>query len=75
MVFLANIFFEILNENIIEMKCTIPPIIAACIKSSNNFQLTPNAVSEGIVTIKAMIVPLRYMSFVENFELCLSSSN
>ena len=71
----TNNFFEILNEKIIETKCTTPPIIAACIKSSNNFQLMPNAVNEGIVTISAIIDPLRNMSLDENFELLFLSSN
>ena len=57
------------------MKCTIPPTIAACIKSSSNFQLMPNAVNEGIVTINAIIDPLRNMSLDENFELLFLSSN
>ena len=62
-----KIFFENFNDDINAIKCTTVPIMAAEIKSSNIYQLTKKVISEGIVIMTAIIVPLTNIPCVGSF--------
>jgi len=66
---LANILFDILNENPIDMKCITTLIIADKIKSFKKCHAIKNATIDGIVIIITMIVPFKNISFVGNLDV------
>jgi len=65
---LANILFNILKENPIDMKCVTTLIIADIIRSFKKYHPIKKDVIDGIVIIIAMIGPFKNISFVENLE-------
>jgi len=65
---LANILFDILNENPIDMKCVTTLIIADIIRSFKKYHPIKKAVIDGIVIIIAIIVPFKNISFVDDLK-------
>ena len=72
--FLTNSFLEIFKENPIAMKWTKAPDITPNNKSSRITHTRTKVESEGIATIKAIIVPFKTISRIERLE-SLSSVN
>ena len=73
--FLTNNFLEIFKENPIAMKWTKAPDITPNNKSSRTTHTRTKVESEGIVTIKAMIVPFNTMSRIERLEDSLPAND
>ena len=72
--FLTNIFFEIFKLNPIAMKWIIPPTITAVIKLSRIIQLIKNAITDGTVTIVAIIVPFNMISLILSLDFVESDN-
>ena len=70
--FLTNNFLEIFKENPIVMKWTKAPNITPNNKSSRTIHTRTKVESEGIVTIKAIIVPFNTISRIESLDGSLS---
>jgi len=62
---LPRIFFVIFNANPMAMKCTTRPIIAASIRFPRTVQDTKNPASDGMLIIRAIILPFANNSFLE----------
>ena len=73
--FLTNNFLEIFKENPIVMKWTKAPNITPNNKSSRTIHTRTKVESEGIATIKAMIVPFNAMSRIERLEESLLAND
>lgn len=65
---LANILFDVLKENPIDVKCITTLIIADIIRSFKKYHAIKKDVIDGIVIIIAMIVPFKNISLVDNLE-------
>jgi len=73
--FLTNSFLEIFNENPIAMKWTKAPDVTPNNKSSKTIHTRTKVESEGIIIIKAMIVPFNTMWRIERLEDSLPAND